>query len=63
MSDYIKRLIHKIKKHRQCKRMGYWCPDCIYHNFILDNANVFRGNDCLFDKRGETDGERRGARA
>lgn len=49
MIKYIRFLLWKRKKKKQCKAMGYYCPDCIYHNFQFDGA-IFRGNLCLFPK-------------
>lgn len=45
----IKKILWKRKKMRFCKLNGYFCPECIYHDFIWENA-VFRGNICRFQK-------------
>lgn len=48
---WLKRMIFKIKKRKFCKLNHYYCPECIYHNFIWDKDGItFRGNDCLYDK-------------
>lgn len=41
----FKKLIAKWKYRRFCKLNGYFCPDCIYHDFVWDGI-VFRGNRC-----------------
>lgn len=41
----LKKLISKWKYRRFCKLNGYYCPDCIYHDFVWDGS-VFRGNRC-----------------
>lgn len=43
----IKRLIYRIKKRRFCKLNIFFCPDCIYHDFIFEGC-VFRGNRCRY---------------
>ena len=43
---FIKRLIAKHKHKKVCKANGYFCPECIYHNFIFDKDMTFRGNRC-----------------
>lgn len=46
---WLKRMIFKIKKRRFCKLNHYYCPECIYHNFIWDKDGItFRGNNCLY---------------
>lgn len=51
----IKRLIDRIRHRRFCKLNGYYCPDCIYHDFIFEWA-VIRGNKCRCGKRSESNG-------
>lgn len=48
----LKRLIDRIKHHRFCKRNHWYCPDCIYHDFVFDGA-IFRGNRCRWGKEAE----------
>lgn len=36
-----------LKMRRQCKLVGYNCPECIYHNWTFDGC-VFRGNVCRY---------------
>lgn len=43
----IEKLIWKIQKRRFCKLNGYFCPDCIYHEFIFDGC-IFRGTKCHY---------------
>lgn len=50
----IRRLIQKIKKRRFCKLNGYFCPDCIYHDFIWEGA-IFRGNRCRYPEEVKAD--------
>ena len=48
-------LLDKIKhrKHRRfCKLNNYYCPDCIYHDFVFEGA-IFRGNRCRWAERKE----------
>ena len=45
----IKRIIHKLKHRRFCKLNNYFCPDCIYHNFVWEGI-TFRGNRCRYPK-------------
>lgn len=45
----FRKLIWKIKKKRFCKLNGWFCPDCIYHDFIFEGA-IFRGNRCRYPK-------------
>lgn len=43
----LKRLINKIQYRRFCRLNGYYCPDCIYHDFVVEGGLViFRGNKC-----------------
>ena len=48
MCDYIRKIIKRIKWKRFCKLNGYYCPDCIYHDFVFDRNNIFRGNRCRY---------------
>ena len=41
----LKRLIDRIRHRRFCRLNGYYCPDCIYHDFVFEGS-VFRGNKC-----------------
>ena len=43
--NVIKKLIAKIKYRKFCKLNGYFCPDCIYHDFLWEGS-IFRGNRC-----------------
>lgn len=47
----IKRMVQKVfarwKHRRFCKLNGYFCPECIYHEFVWDGI-VFRGNRCQY---------------
>jgi hypothetical protein len=47
----INRLVQKILQRRRhkrfCKLNGYYCPDCIYHDFVWDGI-VFCGNRCQY---------------
>lgn len=45
MKQFIKRLIARYKHKKFCKLNNYFCPDCIYHDFIFEGA-IFRGNKC-----------------
>lgn len=45
----IRKLIYKIRKRRFCKQNRWFCPDCIYHDFIFEGA-VFRGNRCRYPR-------------
>lgn len=45
----FRKLIWKIKKRRFCKLNGWFCPDCIYHDFMWEGA-IFRGNRCRYLK-------------
>lgn len=49
MIKLIKRIIFKIRHKRFCKLNNYFCPDCIYHDFIFEGSE-FRGNRCRFPK-------------
>ncbi len=49
MNILIKRIIHKIKHRRICKLNNYFCPDCIYHDFVWEGI-IFRGNRCRYPK-------------
>ncbi len=49
MSVLIKRIVHKLKHRRFCKLNNYFCPDCIYHDFVFDGI-TFRGNRCRYPK-------------
>lgn len=44
----IDKIIRRIKKRRICKLNGYYCPDCIYHEWVFDGA-TFRGNKCRLE--------------
>lgn len=57
MSVLIKGIIHKLKHRRFCKLNNYFCPDCIYHDFVFDGI-TFRGNRCRYPKE-EANGERK----
>ena len=48
----IRKLIYKMRKRRFCKLNGWFCPDCIYHDFIFEGA-VFRGNRCRYPRQTE----------
>lgn len=50
MSRWIKNLLYKIRKRRFCKLNGWFCPDCIYHDFMFEGA-IFRGNNCRFPRK------------
>lgn len=43
----IKKIILKIRHKRVCKLNGYYCPDCIYNDFVWEN-DIFRGIRCRF---------------
>lgn len=51
----LKRLIDRIRHRRFCRLNRYYCPDCIYHDFVFEGA-VFRGNKCRLAER--SDGEK-----
>lgn len=44
------KLIWKLRKRRFCRNIGYRCPDCIFHDFVLDGS-IFRGNMCRYPRR------------
>lgn len=48
----FKRLIDRIRQRRFCRLNRYYCPDCIYHDFVFEGA-VFRGNKCRWGERSE----------
>ena len=31
----LKSLIRRMKHRRFCKLNGFFCPDCIYHDFVF----------------------------
>ena len=45
----LRKSLLKLKRRRIyrkfCKLNGYYCPDCIYHNYVWDGM-IFRGNRC-----------------
>lgn len=41
MSRWVDNLLYKMRKRRFCKLNGWFCPDCIYHDFIFEGA-IFR---------------------
>ena len=45
----IRKLMYKLRKRRFCKLNGWFCPDCIYHDFIFEGA-IFRGNKCRYPR-------------
>lgn len=49
MIKAIKKLIGKIQFYRECKRHGFFCPECINHDFIFEGG-VFLGNRCRYRK-------------
>lgn len=49
MIKLIKKIILKIRHKRFCELNNYFCPDCIYHDFIFEGSE-FRGNRCRFPK-------------
>ena len=44
----IKRLIRRMKHRRFCRLNGFFCPDCIYHDFVFEGS-IFRGNRCRWE--------------
>lgn len=48
----IRKLIYKMRKRRFCKLNNWFCPDCIYHDFVFEGA-IFRGNKCRYPQYGE----------
>ena len=46
----IQKLIYKMRKRRFCKLNRWFCPDCIYHDFVFDECEIFRGNRCRYPK-------------
>lgn len=49
LAKTIKKILWKWKKRRFCKLNGYFCPECIYRDFIFEGG-IFRGNRCRFPK-------------
>jgi len=47
MSRWIYNLLYKMRKRRFCKLNGWFCPDCIYHDFTFEGS-IFRGNRCRY---------------
>lgn len=45
----IRKLIYKMRKRRFCKLNHWFCPDCIYHDFVFEGT-TFRGNRCRYPK-------------
>lgn len=45
----IKSIIRKIKIRQICKLNGYYCPDCIYHDWKFEGV-IFRGNKCRLER-------------
>jgi len=45
----IRKLIKAIKRRIMCKRNRYYCPDCIYHEWVWEGA-IFRGNRCRYER-------------
>ena len=45
----IKKIIRRIKIRRICKLNGYYCPDCIYHEWHFEGV-IFRGNKCRLER-------------
>ena len=45
----IKRILSRIKINRICKLNGYYCPDCIYHDWDFEGV-IFRGNRCRLEE-------------
>ena len=43
----IKRLFLWHKHRKFCKLNRFFCPDCIYHNFVWEDGIIFRGNKCM----------------
>lgn len=41
----LKSLIRRMRHRRFCKLNRFFCPDCIYHDFVFEGA-IFRGNRC-----------------
>lgn len=53
--EKMPRLIDRIRLRIFCKRNRYYCPDCIYHEFVFEGA-VFRGNNCRWWKERDGNG-------
>ena len=51
MIRWIDKLLYKARKRRFCKLNRWFCPDCIYHDFIFEGA-IFKGNNCRFPRKG-----------
>lgn len=49
LSRWIDNLLYKMRKRRFCKLNRFFCPDCIYHDFIFEGA-IFRGNKCRYPR-------------
>lgn len=49
MRRKLRRFLWKIRKKRFCKLNGYYCPECIFHNFVFEGS-TFRGNRCRYPK-------------
>ena len=45
----LRRLVYAWRKRRFCKANRFYCPDCIYHDFVWEGI-VFRGNRCRYPK-------------
>ena len=52
----LRRLIYAWRKRRFCKANRFYCPDCIYHDFVWEGI-MFRGTRCRYpmDKDGDGD--------
>ena len=43
----MRKLLRQIQKKQFCRLNQWYCPDCIYHDFIFEGS-IFRGNRCRF---------------
>lgn len=47
MKKWIRHRLWEHRKRKFCKLNGFFCPECIYHNWIW-SGTVFRGNRCSY---------------
>lgn len=46
---WFEKWMWKRERKAICKANRYYCPDCIYHEFVFDGV-TFRGNKCRLEE-------------
>ena len=49
LARMVQKVLARLRHRRFCKLNGYYCPDCIYHDFVWDGI-IFRGNRCQYPR-------------